>query len=103
MIPRAHTAMALLPAGRAIAKSWMSAARTSDQGLRPRMIDHFNEPASRATRGGRSLPFAPIRYRRNSPGVGSPFVLRRIEGRKKDHGATAATAGDTKCVQHQTL
>jgi hypothetical protein len=29
-----------------------SAARsteTSDQGLRPRMIDHFNEPASRAT------------------------------------------------------
>jgi hypothetical protein len=49
------------PAGRAIAKTWVSAARTSDQGLRPRMIDHFNEPASRATRW-------------------TLFTLRRIEG-----------------------
>jgi hypothetical protein len=50
MIPQADTWLALLPAGRAIAKTWVSAARTSDQDLRPRMTAHFNEPASRATR-----------------------------------------------------
>jgi hypothetical protein len=73
--------MALLPAGRAIAKTWVSAARTSDQGLRPRMIDHFNEQASRATRWAL---FALRRYRRNAPpGVGLPFVLRQIEGKQE--------------------
>jgi hypothetical protein len=50
--------MALLPGGRAIAKTWVSAARTSDQGLWPRMIDYFNEPTSRATRCGRPFSFA---------------------------------------------
>ena len=58
--------MALLPAGRAIAKTWVSAARTpSDQGLRLRMIDHFNEPASRATRW-------------------ALFALRQIEGKQEN-------------------
>jgi hypothetical protein len=75
--------MALLPAGRAIAKTWVSAARTpSDQGLRLRMIDHFNEPASRATSEVDAL--CPSPYRRNAPpGVGPPFVLRQIEGKQE--------------------
>jgi hypothetical protein len=95
--------MAMLPAERAIAKTWVSAARTSDdQGLRPRMIDHFNEQASRATNEVGAL--CPSPYRRNTPpGVGPPFVLRQIEGKKADHGATAATAADTNCTQHQPL
>ena len=47
----------LLPAGRAIAKTWVSAARTaSDQGLRPRMIGHFNEPVSRIASHERWAP-----------------------------------------------
>jgi hypothetical protein len=50
------------PAGRAIAKTWVSAARTpSDQGLQLRMIANFIEPASRATKW-------------------VLFALRRIEG-----------------------
>jgi hypothetical protein len=53
-----HMAL-LLPAGCAIAKTRVSAARTaSDQGPRPRMIDHFNEPASRATSHERWTLFA---------------------------------------------
>jgi hypothetical protein len=78
----------------------MGERRTDDQGLRPRTIGHFNEPASRATR---LAVFALRRYRRNPPGVGPPFVLRHIEGKKAGHGATAATAADTKCAQHQPL
>ena len=78
--------MALLPAGRAIAKTWVSAARTSDQGLRPRMIDHFNEPASRATRGGRSLPFAGIEGTRRELGRPLSFAIskerKQIMGRR---------------------
>jgi hypothetical protein len=62
--------MALLWVGRALAKTWVSAARsteTSDQGLQPRMVVHFNEPASRATRW-------------------ALFALRRIEGTRRELG-----------------
>jgi hypothetical protein len=65
------------------------------------MLDHFNEPASRATRWAlfalRRIEGTPRRE------LGRPlsFVLRQIEGNKEDHGATAATAEDTNCAQHQ--
>jgi hypothetical protein len=78
------------PVGRALAKTWMSAARsteTSDQGLyglRPRMIDHFNEPASRATRWAL---FALSRIegtpRRE---LGRPLSFARSKGRKQIMG-----------------
>jgi hypothetical protein len=91
------------PVGRALAKTWMNAARsteTSDQRLRPRMIDHFNEPASRATRWALFALRRSIEGTRRGLGLGPPFVLRHIEGNTADHGATAA---DTKCAQHQPL
>jgi hypothetical protein len=51
-----------------------------------------------------SIAHALRRYRRNPQGVWPPFVLRHIEGKKDaGHGATAATAADTKCAQHQPL
>jgi hypothetical protein len=43
----------------------------------------------REPRGGRSLPFAVSKER--PAGSGPPFVLHQIEGKKADHGATAAT------------
>jgi hypothetical protein len=101
MIPRALTdtcrRCSLFSVGRALAKTWMSAARsteTSDQGLRPRrmlghLMDRYREP-----RGGRSLPFA---VSNELTGSWAPFVLRHIEGKTAGHGATAATAADTKC------
>ena len=76
--------MALLPHGLACAKTWVSAARTSDQGLRPRMTDHVNEPTSRATRGGRSLPFAGIEGTRRE--LGRPLSFARSKKRKQVMG-----------------
>jgi hypothetical protein len=62
----AGTYMALAAPGWACARENMGESRTrstetSDQGLRPRMIDYFHKPASRATRW-------------------ALFALRRIEG-----------------------
>jgi hypothetical protein len=80
-------------------KTWMSAARTpSDQGLRRRMIDHFNEPRHREPRGGRSLPFAVSKER---PTGSWAALCPSKKSRKADHKATAATAADTNCAQHQ--
>jgi hypothetical protein len=63
------------------------------------MIDHFNEPASR--RGGRSLPFAGIEGTRRE--LGRPLSFAISKERKQIMRATAATAADAKCAQHQPL
>jgi hypothetical protein len=85
MIPRADTWRCSRLGVRAIAKTArVSAARTSDQGLRPRMVDHFNEPASRATRWALFALRRSTEGTRNPPGVGPPFVLRHTPYRRKD-------------------